>query len=234
MAAPAVSLVAHSSTQAAFVTRVVACQSRATSSHQQLPSPPHVTRVAASSFTRATTFPSPTHRDIPCVSRSLRSRRITGSPYGCRVAAANAGTTIVASASVGDVNESIKDAAKEGDVAAVKQLLAGGGVDINLPSPERSGWTALHLAAFYEHPEVVQVLLAAGADTDARNSTGNTPLQFACIKGNLDVARILLDAGADLYATSDDKGNALEYAQEWGTEEMVDFLLVRAATERNN
>ncbi|CAI5963402.1 unnamed protein product [Closterium sp. NIES-64] len=97
----------------------------------------------------------------------------------------------------------------------------------------------LHLAAFYEHPEVVQVLLAAGADTDARNSTGNTPLQgnldvvrmpfettkvkcqklcpslsqFACIKGNLDVARILLDAGADLYATSDDKGNALEYAQ---------------------
>ncbi|CAI5493982.1 unnamed protein product [Closterium sp. Naga37s-1] len=57
--------------------------------------------------------------------------------------------------------------------------------------------------------------------------------QFACIKGNLDVALILLDAGADLYATSDDKGNALEYAQEWGTEDMVDFLLVRAATESN-
>ncbi|CAI5531793.1 unnamed protein product [Closterium sp. Naga37s-1] len=232
MAAPAVSLVSYSSTQAAFVSRVVACQSRATSSQQQFPSPPHVTRVAASSFTRATTFPSRTHS--PCVSRSLRSRQLTtGWPYGCRVAAANAGTTIVASASVGDVNEAIKDAAKEGDVAAVKLLLAGGGVDINLPSPERSGWTALHLAAFYEHPEVVQVLLTAGADTDARNSTGNTPLQFACIKGNLDVARMLLDAGADLYATSDDKGNALEYAQEWGTEEMVDFLLIRAATERN-
>ncbi|CAI5506472.1 unnamed protein product [Closterium sp. Naga37s-1] len=224
MAAPAVSLVAHSSTQAALVSRVVACQSRATGSHQHFPSPPR-----ASPFTRATVLPARTHT---C---SLRSRQLTtGWPYGRRVvAAANAGTTIVASASVGDVNEAIKDAAKEGDVAAVKQLLAGGGVDINLPSPERSGWTAVHLAAFYEHPEVVQVLLAAGADTDARNSTGNTPLQFACIEGNLDVARILLDAGADLYATSDDKGNALEYAQEWGTEEMVDFLLVRAATERN-
>ncbi|CAI6001696.1 unnamed protein product [Closterium sp. NIES-64] len=204
MAAPAVSLVAHSSTQAAFVSRVVACESRATSSQQQFPSP------RASSFTRATVLPARRHT---CVSRSLRSRQLTtGWPYGCRVvAAASAGTAIVASASVGDVNEAIKDAAKE----------------------------ALHLAAFYEHPEVVQVLLAAGADTDARNSTGNTPLQgnldvvrmpfettkvkcqklcpslsqFACIKGNLDVARILLDAGADLYATSDDKGNALEYAQ---------------------
>ncbi|CAI5462190.1 unnamed protein product [Closterium sp. Yama58-4] len=222
MAAPAVSLGAHSSTQAAFVTRVAACQSRATSSQQHFPSPPR-----ASSFTRATTFPARTHT---CASRSLRSRRLAGSPNGRRAAEA-AGATIIASASVGDVNEAIKDAAKAGDAAAVKQLLAGGGVDINLPSPERSGWTALHLAAFYEHPEVVQVLLAAGADTEARNNTGNTPLQFACLKGNLDVARMLLDAGADLYATSDDKGNALEYAQEWGTEEMVDFLLVRAATE---
>ncbi|CAI5457846.1 unnamed protein product [Closterium sp. Yama58-4] len=225
MAAPAVSLVALSSTQATFVIRVAACQSRATSSQQHFPSPHH-----ASSFTHSTTFSG---RSCTCVSRSLRSQRLAGSPYGRRVAAAKAGTFIIASASVGDVNEAIKDAAKEGDVAAVKQLLAGGGVDINLPSPERSGWTALHLAAFYEHPEVVQVLLAAGADTEARNNTGNTPLQFACLKGNLDVARMLLDAGADLYATSDDKGNALEYAQEWGTEEMVDFLLVRAATESN-
>ncbi|GJP35746.1 hypothetical protein CLOM_g20275 [Closterium sp. NIES-68] len=199
----------------------VTSQSKVSNSWQQLTSP----RV----FLSATAL---RHRaqKLPLPARSV-SQQWNGRPY-VRVSVANAGICI-ASTSVGDVNEAIKDAAKEGDVSIVKQLLAGGNVDINLPSAERSGWTALHLAAFYEHPEIVQVLLAAGADTEARNGTGNTALQFACLKGNLDIARMLLDAGADLYATSDDKGNALEYAQEWGTEEMVDFLLVRAATEHN-
>lgn len=85
-----------------------------------------------------------------------------------------------ASASVSDPtgrNEQLKDAAKGGDLALVESLLSVKDVQVNLPSEARAGWTALHLAAFYEHPEVVETLLKAGASTEIRNESGNTALQ---------------------------------------------------------
>eukprot|EP00271_Cylindrocystis_brebissonii_P021341 TRINITY_DN753_c0_g1_i4.p1 TRINITY_DN753_c0_g1~~TRINITY_DN753_c0_g1_i4.p1 ORF type:complete len:347 (+),score=37.02 TRINITY_DN753_c0_g1_i4:147-1187(+) len=94
---------------------------------------------------------------------------------------------------------------------------------------EALGHFALHLGAFYGHPEVTSFLLQQGADTEVRSGSGNTALQLACLKGHVSIARILLEAGADLDATSDDKGTAYDYAQEWGGEEMVDFLLLWAA-----
>ena len=61
------------------------------------------------------------------------------------------------------------------------------------------GWSALHLAAHYGHRDVVEALLAAGADVDtaARNEIGNTPLMAALAGRRLDIARILLERGAE-------------------------------------
>ena len=58
-------------------------------------------------------------------------------------------------------------------------------------------------------------------------------MQFACLKGNVEIARMLLEAGADLDASSDDKGTAMDYAQEWGGEEIVDFLLLWALQQKS-
>ncbi|KAL2628816.1 hypothetical protein R1flu_013502 [Riccia fluitans] len=121
------------------------------------------------------------------------------------------------------------DAVKGGNLQVVNELLQGKLVNIDLPSPNRAGWTALHLACFYGHGEIVRTLLNAGANIEVRNNSGNTPLQMACLKGNVDIAKTLLNSGADIHAESYDKGTCLDYAQEWGGEEMVDFLLLWAA-----
>eukprot|EP00271_Cylindrocystis_brebissonii_P021340 TRINITY_DN753_c0_g1_i2.p1 TRINITY_DN753_c0_g1~~TRINITY_DN753_c0_g1_i2.p1 ORF type:complete len:234 (+),score=35.34 TRINITY_DN753_c0_g1_i2:147-848(+) len=160
-------------------------------------------------------------RVFASIGRSQERRRIR-----TVVSASSSGGLSAEAASA--ANERFKDAVKAGDLAQVRDLAAPP-VDINLPSSARAGWTALHLGAFYGHPEVTSFLLQQGADTEVRSGSGNTALQLACLKGHVSIARILLEAGADLDATSDDKGTAYDYAQEWGGEEMVDFLLLWAA-----
>jgi ankyrin repeat protein len=74
-----------------------------------------------------------------------------------------------------------------------------------LPQPETDGRTALMEATYmsdYESPqevrdraEVVRLLLAAGADVNARDAEGNTALLFCHM--NVELASLLLQAGAD-------------------------------------
>ena len=64
------------------------------------------------------------------------------------------------------------EAACDGKLPAVKELLAKPGVDVDEQS--RYGWTALHWAAIKGHAAVVGVLLAAGARTDLKDKDGDT------------------------------------------------------------
>ena len=60
-----------------------------------------------------------------------------------------------------------------GHTASAK-LLINGGADVNAPAPD--GNTALHSAAFFCHSEIVDALLAKGANVNAQNLKGETPL----------------------------------------------------------
>ncbi|MGZ8630686.1 MAG: ankyrin repeat domain-containing protein [Actinomycetota bacterium] len=96
-----------------------------------------------------------------------------------------------------------------------------------------TGWmrgTALHSATSAGHREVVEVLLEAGADANARQSGGWTPLHAAARNGDVASVTRLLAAGGDPTATNDDGASVLEMAQQSGDEETL--AAVAAALER--
>jgi ankyrin repeat protein len=123
----------------------------------------------------------------------------------------------------------LTEAAKQGDVAAVRQALAEG----TLPDvrDDRYGRTPLHWAAEGGHTEVVRLLLAAGADVDAEDrDCGSKPLHLAAQGGHTDVIQLLLDAGADVNVEDRESGSRPLYYAVWkGHVPAAKLLLERGA-----
>jgi ankyrin repeat protein len=92
-------------------------------------------------------------------------------------------------------------AAKKGDVATLKSLLAGD--KSLLEARDSDGSTPLHCATWKGHQNVVAALLEAGADVNAVNQNehyGTTPLHAAAHANQAAIAKLLLDHGADTKA----------------------------------
>jgi ankyrin repeat protein len=72
---------------------------------------------------------------------------------------------------------SIYEAAWKGNIEAIKQhLVAGTDVDVK---NDKHGLTPLHGAAIHGHKEIVELLIAEGADVNAKTNDGETPLVYA-------------------------------------------------------
>jgi ankyrin repeat protein len=95
---------------------------------------------------------------------------------------------------------SVFEATAAGEFDRVEQLLNDSPASINAYSPD--GFTPLHLAAFFGHVKLAEMLLSRGADVAARsrNSNGNTPLHAALAGNHNFVTAVLLGAGADINA----------------------------------
>ena len=85
----------------------------------------------------------------------------------------------------------------EGDIAAVKRLLAAG-ADPN--AMNAYGVDAIQLAADESNTELLRLLLNAGANPNSANPDGETVLHLVARSGNLDAARLLVNAGAQVEA----------------------------------
>ena len=94
-------------------------------------------------------------------------------------------------------------ACQNGHSEAVRVLLDAG-VDVTTTSQDGNVLSCLHYAAWYNHPTLVDVLLAHGAPVDQPMAKGASPLFIACENGHTEVARKLLDAGADPHMARDD------------------------------
>ena len=87
---------------------------------------------------------------------------------------------------------SICEAARFGDIKAVKQHLAAG-TDVN--AKDRSGVTSLHYAAYLGRKEVAELLIVKGADVNAKVAYGETPLDKAIERDHPETDNLLRKHG---------------------------------------
>jgi ankyrin repeat protein len=120
-----------------------------------------------------------------------------------------------------DGNNVVALAAGEGHTEALRVLLRA--QQARKESPNKSGYTALHLAASNAHASACHVLLENGFKCDRAASTGvwnqllgavnsETALHLATDVGSCDTVKVLLDHGASVDARRSDGKTALHMA----------------------
>ena len=131
------------------------------------------------------------------------------------------------------MDKEIISAAKKGDAAGVKALLAK---DKGLTSAkDKDGSTPLHCAAWKGHLEVVRILLEAGAEIEAQNQNshwGTTPLHAASHGNQKAVVELLIERGADVNAKSPlNKMTPLEHSAVHKAKAVADLLRKHGAKQ---
>ena len=109
------------------------------------------------------------------------------------------------------------------------ELDAGADVMARSEMKYYNGYTPLHWATSYGNAEMVQLLIAAGADVDTRSESGITPLQNAAGSGTAEMVQLLITAGADVNTRSRFGHTPLIMAAEYGQAETVQLLITTGA-----
>ena len=89
-------------------------------------------------------------------------------------------------------NISIHDAAREGNIEAVKQHLAAG---TKVDAKGGGDYSPLHVAAYRGHKDIAELLIAKGAEVNAKNMFGETPLDLAILDKHTELADLLRKHG---------------------------------------
>ncbi|KAL1371687.1 hypothetical protein HN51_001934 [Arachis hypogaea] len=116
--------------------------------------------------------PKPKKADTAPKNRSSSSSSKFSSAFGH----VTNGTSERSQTDYGANGEGLREAIKNGDVAAVKKLLDEG-VDANYR--DKQGLSLLHLAAVFNQTDIVFILMDSGASLEYKNAQGETPLDCA-------------------------------------------------------
>lgn len=107
----------------------------------------------------------------------------------------------------------------------VVDVLIDGGAPVN-----HDGWTPLHYAAFEGRLEILERLIAAGAEMEAVAPNKSDALMLAARNGHIAVVRRLLAAGVSLDRRNEAGFNAEEWATSNGNTDIAE--LIRAARKQ--
>ncbi|XP_038860998.1 ankyrin repeat and KH domain-containing protein 1-like isoform X1 [Salvelinus namaycush] len=134
-------------------------------------------------------------------------------------------------ANIEDHNENghtpLMEAASAGHVEVARVLLEYG-AGINTHSNEFKE-SALTLACYKGHLDMVRFLLEAGADQEHKTDEMHTALMEACMDGHVEVARLLLDSEAQVNMPADSFESPLTLAACGGHVELAALLMERGA-----
>lgn len=118
----------------------------------------------------------------------------------------------------------------KGKHSEVIKALLEAGTDVNAIT--KSGKTALDVAVTWEHPSVLEILLAhTGINVNLADSNGNTPLMTAAKAGKLTALKMLLAAGADAFVKNKRGQTALDLARACNRVEAAELLAAAGAAE---
>jgi hypothetical protein len=133
--------------------------------------------------------------------------------------------------SIAKIIESVKHG---GDgLSELQHFIAEGADVVNVT--DGNGDTLLPAASEGGNKEIVELLLAKGADVNIKQNNGFTALIAASGKGHKEIVELLLAKGADVNAKDNDGGTALMYASGKyfggfdGHKEIVELLLAKGA-----
>jgi hypothetical protein len=115
----------------------------------------------------------------------------------------------------------VHDAAKAGDLAAIKAAVIDGD-DPNHPDP--SGRTPLHWAAAYRSVDALRYLLSLGADVDTPDDDERTALHHAASNGYADIVSVLVSVGADTAHRDRGGATAADLARQAGHDAVAAML----------
>ncbi|AEY97375.1 FAER388Cp [Eremothecium gossypii FDAG1] len=109
------------------------------------------------------------------------------------------------------------------EVMLITYVLFTGQIPVDSPDP--TGKTALHWAAYQGDPNTVEALLKFDADVRVVDTGGFTPLHWATVKGHPHVLKALIEHGSDVFLKNNDGKNALMIAQEMNTQKALQNAL---------
>ena len=81
------------------------------------------------------------------------------------------------------------------------------------PNELFSGGTLMHMAAFMNDIQALEVFILAGGDVNVRDEEyEDTPLHIAAWEGNLEIARVLIKEGSSINSLNNSLSTPLHYA----------------------
>ena len=119
---------------------------------------------------------------------------------------------------------SIHEAVKEGNIEAVKKHLAAG----TYINSRNSGneWTPLHIASVQGNKKIAELLVAEGADVNARDRLSDRPLHNAVTYEYKGFVEFLISKGADVNAKNAAKHTPLHIVEE---KDIAEILILNGA-----
>lgn len=112
-------------------------------------------------------------------------------------------------------------AARTGDEQVIQQFVAAG---IPIDSYNNKGYTALMIATYHGHKNIVDSLLNSGANACLEDNRGNTALMAAIFRGEFSIAKTLVSLDCNTEHTNKAGQTAEQFAQTFGQDKVLALL----------